>query len=82
MEVKAGARRYTLAPLVLLPGKAGEVHCANFLMSGDLSAFPRLPIVIGEKRLQHFAECEPASCPLVGRAVSCLRVRVLLTGQN
>jgi len=50
-------------------------------MSGDLSAFPRLPIAIGEKQLWHFAECKPASCPLVGRVVSCLRAQVLLTGR-
>ena len=51
-------------------------------MSGDLSIFPRLTIAIGEKQLWHLAECEPASCPLVGRVVSCLRARELLTGQS
>jgi len=53
---------------------AGKVHCAFF-------SFPRLPIVIGEKQLWHLAECEPASCPLVGRAVSCLSARALLTAR-
>jgi len=51
-------------------------------MSGERSAFPRLPIVIGEKKLLHLAECELASCPLVGRVVSCLRTTRALMSVN
>ena len=64
----------------------GTLTGAEVLSKGvggrDVFAFSRLPIATGEKRLWHLAECEPASCPLVGRVVSCLRARVLLTGQS